>query len=75
MGPVPKNFQSIFEYLANNNEIYIYTTEFPDGYIGEQFRAREDRKCNATLFTEKELYTLEKVASIFKETSTTAILS
>jgi putative zinc finger/helix-turn-helix YgiT family protein len=74
MGPVPKNFQSIFEYLANNNEIYIYSTEFPDGYTGEQFKAREDRKFNATLFTENELNTLEKVASVFKETSTTAII-
>jgi putative zinc finger/helix-turn-helix YgiT family protein len=74
MGPVPKNFQSIFEYLANNNEIYIYSTEFPDGYTGEQFKAREDRKFNATLFTEYELNTLEKVASVFKETSTTAII-
>ncbi len=74
MGPVPKNFQSIFEYLSNNNEIYIYSTEFPDGYTGEQFKAREDRKFNATLFTENELNTLEKVASVFKETSTTAII-
>jgi putative zinc finger/helix-turn-helix YgiT family protein len=74
MGPVPKNFQSIFEYLANNNEIYIYSTEFPDGYTGEQFKAREDRKFNATLFTENELHTLEKVATVFKETSTTAII-
>lgn len=40
MGPVPINFQSIFEYLANKNEIDIFTTEFPQGYIGEQFKAK-----------------------------------
>lgn len=74
MGPVPNNFQSIFEYLANKDEIDIYTTEFPNGYTGEQFKSRKDRKFNAELFTENELSTLEKVASVFKETSTNDII-
>jgi putative zinc finger/helix-turn-helix YgiT family protein len=74
MGPVPNNFQSIFEYLANKDEIDIYTTEFPNGYTGEQFKARKDRKFNAELFTENELETLEKVAKVFKETSTNDII-
>jgi hypothetical protein len=74
MGPVPNNFQSIFEYLANNDEIDIYTTEFPNGYTGEQFKSRKDRKFNADLFTENELNTLEKVATVFKETSTNDII-
>jgi putative zinc finger/helix-turn-helix YgiT family protein len=74
MGPVPNNFQSIFEYLANKDEIDIYTTEFPNGYTGEQFKARKDRKFNAELFTENELETLEKVATVFKETSTNDII-
>lgn len=75
MGPVPNNFQSIFEYLANNHEIDIYTTEFPNGYTGEQFKSRKGRKFNADLFTESELNTLEKVASAFKETSTSDIIA
>ncbi len=74
MGPVPNNFQSIFEYLANNDEIEIYHIEFPNGYTGEQFKARKERKFNADLFTEKELNNLEKVASVFKETSTGDII-
>lgn len=74
MGPVPNNFQSIFEYLANKDEIDIYTTEFPNGYTGEQFKSRKDRKFNAELFTENELNTLEKVASVFKEASTNDII-
>lgn len=74
MGPVPNNFQSIFEYLVNKDEIDIYTTEYPNGYTGEQFKARKDRKFNADLFTENELKTLEKVASVFKETSTNDII-
>lgn len=74
MGPVPNNFQSIFEYLSNNDEIDIYTTEFPNGYIGEQFKAREDRLFKADLFSENELGVLEKVATVFKPTSTNDII-
>lgn len=70
MGPVPNNFQSIFEYLANKNEIDIYTTEFPNGYTGEQFKARKDRLFKADLFSENELEVLEKIATVFKTTST-----
>ncbi|MCC5938303.1 MAG: DUF4065 domain-containing protein [Lunatimonas sp.] len=74
MGPVPNNFQSIFEYLANKEEIDILTTEFPNGYTGEQFKARKSRKFNADLFAENELETLERVATVFKETSTNDII-
>ncbi|TCO06907.1 type II TA system antitoxin MqsA family protein [Natronoflexus pectinivorans] len=74
MGPVPNNFQSIFEYLANKNEIDISTTEFPQGYTGEKFIAREERPFNPDLFTENELNTLEKVATVFKDTSTIDII-
>ncbi len=74
MGPVPSNFQSIFEYMANNNEIDICTTEFPNGYVGEQFKARDDRGFKAALFSAMELETLEKVASAFKSTSTNDIV-
>ena len=74
MGPVPNNFQSIFEYLANNDEIDIFTTEFPQGYTGEQFKARIDRPFNPKLFSDIELEVLEKVANVFKPTSTSDII-
>ena len=74
MGPVPNNFQSIFEYLSNKGEIEIHTTEFPQGYTGEQFVARKDRPFNAALFTKMELETLQKVATAFKSTSTHDII-
>lgn len=74
-GPVPNNFQSIFEYLANNNDISIRTTEFPQGYSGEQFTPQKSRPFNAELFTELELKVLEKVANIFESTSTNDIIN
>ncbi len=73
-GPVPNNYQSIFEYLANNNEIDIYTTEFSQGYSGEQFKARKDRPFNADLFSETELEVLNKVSTVFKTTKTSDII-
>lgn len=75
MGPVPTNFQSIFEYLDNKFEITILTTEFPNGYSGEQFKVRKDRNFNANLFSEDELKTLENVANTFNETSTNGIVN
>lgn len=74
MGPVPHNFQSIFEYLAESSEIDIAYTQFPQGYIGEQFKAHKGRVFNETLFSESELQTLEKVAAIFESTSTNEII-
>jgi putative zinc finger/helix-turn-helix YgiT family protein len=74
MGPVPNNFQSIFEYLADKGEIDISITEFPQGYTGEQFKARKDRPFNPKLFSENELEVLEKVASVLKPTTTIDIV-
>lgn len=74
MGPVPNNFQSIFEYMSNKNEIDIYTVEFANGHTGEQFRARKDRPFNPDLFSAVELETLDKVVKLFKETSTNGII-
>ncbi|TDG35236.1 DUF4065 domain-containing protein [Pedobacter changchengzhani] len=74
MGPVPNNFQSIFEYLDNNNEIEIQTTEFSNGYTGEQFKTRKDRSFNPDLFSEDELKILMSVAATFKTTTTNEII-
>ena len=74
MGPVPINFQSIFEYLANNNEIDVCNIQFPKGYTGEQFKARKDRPFNPKLFSEAELKVLTTIYTKFKSTSTNDII-
>ena len=73
MGPVPNNFNSVFEYLANNDTIDIYYTHFPN-YVGEQFVARKDRPFNPELFTSPELEILNKVADRFKDVTTNDIV-
>lgn len=74
MGPVPHNFNSIFEYLANQDVIDVCYTKFPDGNNGEQFQSRKDRPFNAGLFSEYELDVLNKVSSAFQTTSTNDII-
>ncbi|MEZ5004543.1 MAG: DUF4065 domain-containing protein [Chitinophagales bacterium] len=74
MGPVPNNFQSIFEYLANKDQFDIFYTKFPKGYIGEQFKARKDRPFNESLFSNSELEVLKMVANKFKSTKTQEII-
>ncbi|MFN6944262.1 MAG: type II TA system antitoxin MqsA family protein [Cytophagaceae bacterium] len=73
-GPVPNNFQSVFEYLANNDVIDIYYIQFPHGYTGEKFKAREDRPFNYKLFTEAEISVLEKVSKAFNQSTTNDII-
>jgi putative zinc finger/helix-turn-helix YgiT family protein len=74
MGPVPYNFQSVFEYLGNKNEVDIHSIEFPNGGIGEQFIARTNRPFNSSLFSELELDVLKKIVATFKTTSTNDII-
>ncbi len=74
MGPVPNNFQSIFEYLVNKNEIEIIYSQFPNGNTSEKFKARKHRPFNPELFSKEELAVLEKVVSAFNSTSTNDII-
>lgn len=74
MGPVPNNYQSLFEYLANRGDIEIAVTEFPNGFTGEQFRVAPGRKLNSAIFTDDEFNTMEKVADTFQKTSTNEMI-
>jgi transcriptional regulator with XRE-family HTH domain/uncharacterized phage-associated protein len=74
MGPVPNNFNSIFEYLANKNELDINYINFSDGGTGEQFKPNPNKIFDRKLFNEIELQILESVAKRFKTTSTNEII-
>lgn len=74
MGPVPQNFQSIFEYLVNNKDVEIVYTQFPQGYMGEKFQLPAHRTFHSELFSEAELDVLKTVADVFKNTSTSEII-
>jgi uncharacterized phage-associated protein len=74
MGPVPSNFNSIFEYLANKAKLDILYSNFADGGTGEQFKPNPNNTFNKELFTEDELQILEFVAERFKNTSTSKMI-
>ncbi|CAN5236000.1 DUF4065 domain-containing protein [soil metagenome] len=74
MGPVPNNFNSIFEYMANKDHIDIYITQFTKGGEGEQFKPHPNRKFNAELFNDTELSIINQVAEKFKNISTAEMI-
>lgn len=74
MGPVPNNFNSIFEHIAERDDVDIFYTAFPNGSIGEQFRPHPKRGFNDTIFEEDELNTLREVVSKFGKTNTKEII-
>jgi uncharacterized phage-associated protein/DNA-binding transcriptional regulator YiaG len=74
MGPVPNNFSSIFEHLAERDDVDIYYTAFPNGSIGEQFKPHSKRDFDDSVFSEDELRTLKEVASKFGDTKTNEII-
>lgn len=74
MGPVPDNFNSIFEYLAKNDNIEILYSSFADGGIGEQFKPGSNRSADMEFFNKTELSILQNVVERFKNTSTNQII-
>ncbi len=61
------NFDSLYEYLANNNKITIEYSVFSDGNTGEQFRPASGTPFNPDTFSEAELDILNKVVSQFRD--------
>lgn len=74
MGPVPINFDSLYEYLANNNRIEIEYSVFPDGNTGEKFKPTSGNSFNPENFSEAELDILKKIESQFKDATTRDIV-
>lgn len=70
MGPVPHNFHSIYEYIANKEEIEVLVAHFPSGADGEQFKTSAKKKFRAELFSGLDLEILQKIADEFRENST-----
>lgn len=61
MGPVPNNFQSIFEYLEQKQCIKI-TRRLFENVVGEQFQASEEKDFDEKIFSSEELNSLNSVA-------------
>jgi uncharacterized phage-associated protein len=74
MGPVPNNFNSLFDYIAQNNHIDILATSFANGSIGDQFKPNPKRQFDESKLSSTELETLKEVAAKFKSVKTNDII-
>jgi len=74
MGPVPNKFNSLFEYVANNDHIDLCQTEFPDGKTGEQFKPNAKRSFNPDVFSKEEMNVLQHVAKTFEKATANEII-
>lgn len=75
MGPVPANFNSIFEHLDQKELVSIDYQTFPDGSVGERFRPVSQRSANESVFDSSELATLRQVAKNFEHVTLQNIIS
>lgn len=73
-GPVPNNFQSIYEYLSNNNSIDIQYLHYKSGSTGEKINMPVKVKMNIDLLSEHELDVLKRVLNKFLKSNTNQIV-
>ncbi len=74
MGPVPNNFNAIFDIIESNEDVVVSRTMFPDGGTGEQFSNNPKRLFKPELFSLNEIAVLEMVAHTFGGASTKSIV-
>ncbi len=70
-GPVPNNYDSIYEYMEESGAITIIKREYDWGY-SKEFQANRD--FDSDKFNDEELNTLKNVFTVFKGKNTTEIV-
>lgn len=73
-GPVPKNYDWIFDKAMENKFVKIILRDFGD-YMGEQFLPTGNIKFDEDYFVASELKAMESVVSCFKKVTVNEIVS
>lgn len=73
MGPVPNNFDGLFQYLENEQFITAEHHEFPNGSIGTRFLAAEKHLVK-NLLDSYEIETLQTIVAQFKNLNVKEII-
>ena len=73
MGPVPKNYGSIYDLAMEDQYVDIRMHDFGD-YRGEQFVPSGQKAFDSTLFQESELRSLNRIADFFEKKSVHEII-
>lgn len=74
MGPVPNNYNSIYEFMYNKKDINIDNVAFSENIFGYRFNKVENKEFNADIFTASELEILNLVCSTFTDMSTNDVI-
>jgi len=74
LGPVPNNFDIIFNHMEKQGDIEINITPLADGGAGYLFKSSIDRKFNPEMFNDTELNILNQVDDKFKENTAFQIM-
>ncbi len=72
-GPVPCNYDSLFEYLVNRRRIAISKIAFSPFQVGEQFQPATGLEHDIFIFSQEEQLVMERVASHFEGLNATQI--
>lgn len=72
-GPVPKNFRTLYEYLAEQQIIDLEPVKYTNDIVGEIFKKSSQKSFNKDLFDDTEMDILAKVANKFQEYNATEI--
>lgn len=72
MGPVPDNFNSLFEKIEKDEYVRIKLKPYCSGYVGEQFLPKKE--FNEELFSQEEMNTLALICKKFQKFSTTELV-
>ena len=72
MGPVPDNFNTLFEMLVNEEALDVNYQTFPDGGTGEKYTPL--RNLDKSLFAQDELDILHHVKEELKYLSTQEVI-
>lgn len=67
MGPVPKNFGSLYDYACEHGYVNIGLIYFDSGNVGEQFVPNGQRTFNEELFSQTEQWVLSHVCKTYKD--------
>jgi len=74
-GPVPKQFDALFDHVARHEAVDFVQKELPDGNLSGQFKPRGPRSFRDVLFEESELAVLREVAERFAKDDAKRIIA
>lgn len=74
MGPVPNNYNSIYEFMFNKKDIIIENVAFSENVFGYRFNKAAEKQFNADIFSNEEIEILDLVCSNFSNMNTSDVI-